>query len=278
MQLKYLLVPEYWWDIGALFGTDPTPGEPYEWDNANNVGTNIINAVTDSLRLSVGIQFILVDQSITNIDWDNRRVTDTDTTTPSVSNKEISYSGTIEPLSLSVAVTVIASTGTGTSFFDSLVTANTLGVAWLSTTVPDPDGEVVRIIDGNSTRAPNGIRLDTIGINANYLDISNTGYVTLFVIPSPANGNFPNTIRFRLGSINTDVSTTGGPNFTADAIANLGLAIQLNSGEEYWWDISAFSDSTDPYEWSIDNTNETEITDTVFDLIFAASEIKIYLS
>ena len=58
-------------------------------------------------------------------------------------------------------------------------------------------------------------------------------------------------IQLRIGMSDTDTSQTAGPDFTAAALADLGLAVELDGATAYSWAFSDFTgDTSEPYDWT----------------------------
>ena len=132
------------------------------------------------------------------------------------------------------------------SLFDSTITNDTLGVAWLALT--DPEGDT-QLIDGRDSD-----RRATEQIDTDYIVNAAEAYVSFLHFRGDG------TLRLRTHSNPNDIGLPAGPQLTDDAEENLGLAVRLiyadtnnaNHHRTAKWrlDLLVNSDTDEPYEFS----------------------------
>ena len=129
------------------------------------------------------------------------------------------------------------------SVFDSRVTAATPGIPWLATTSPAVIAADNIGIVTSSTSWPAAVAPTAVA--ASYVSAS-PAYVVRFVLHG-------HKLRWQMHSAQHAHGDSRGPAFTTTAKSNLILAIRLNDGRIYQWDLSILTgsggDTTEPYNW-----------------------------
>ena len=130
------------------------------------------------------------------------------------------------------------------SVFDSRVTAATPGIAWLATTAPQIQAvDDVRIVS-NSSDHPDSQALSPVA--AAYVTAT-PAYVVRLVLHGAK-------MRLQMHRAKLSSGDSRGPDFTTTAESNLILAIRLNDGRIYQWDLAILTasggDSSEPYNWA----------------------------
>ena len=159
----------------------------------------------------------------------------------------------------------------GRSLWNAAVFLNsTPGVAWLHS------GPVRTVADGVAVlvRSSEATYRESEQVDTGYIENGDEAYVALLAFEDDSN-------RLRLNTDATDDSgNTGfdsGPNLTADALANLGLAVRTDSGTVYKYPLADLSvgDMSEPYNWT--NVEDEATWDAIISTLRAATTVQSLL-